>query len=488
MGSSLSTSKRHSDTVGRGVSHSARHGHSVQPSSARHKPSVLYADSKAASDVPLTTLRENCVSSLRQLAKLTQNNAFVGPQFLQNLAGVHSLHFERGLATRAENEKVDVIISELLNLLSTTMGESASTSMTSCFSSTLHVLEYLLRRYDVHARPDTAERLLIATLPHHEQPVFSRVLQLIDLASLPTWAFLRPFAAKGSPPPNRIVLAKRAAKDGTLMRYCCDMAKTASMIHESECDGEVFHTPRRGVSRVISFAAAVVIEALSLQSMNPTHHGTIAEPTLRCLLPYVLSACGDKKKGGFSLGMICADWRGFGHMMSTCIAEKCVLAPDAREILATTVAKGAVETERAFENIGQIDDPEGPRCFELVADCLVTFMTVLSQCPKANMTSRLVLIPSNRHSRSLSDIECLGHALPVATYRALSKLTSLSKALGHLYSDRNLDVSPFVASLVAVAIPRLPLETTSSSLRLMLDLVSELGVNCLFSCSFFSIS
>jgi hypothetical protein len=283
----------------------------------------LYADSRAASDVPLTTLRENCVSSLRQLAKLTHNDMFVGPQFLQTVS-VHSLHFERGLATRAENDKVDVVVGQLLSLLSTAMGDSASTSTTSCFSSSLHVLEYLLRRYEIHARPDTSERFLLATLAHHEQPVFLRVLQLIDLASLPTWTFLRPFAAKGSPPPSRTILAKRAAKDDTLLRYCCEMAKTASKIHESECGGELFQAPRRGVSRVISFAAAVVVEALSLQSMNPTHHGSIAEPTLRCILPFVLSACGDKKKAEFSLGMICGDWRGFGYVIASCITEKCV--------------------------------------------------------------------------------------------------------------------------------------------------------------------
>jgi hypothetical protein len=485
VGSSLSTSKRHNDTVGRGVSHSAKHGHSVQPSSARHKPSILYADSKATSDVPLTTLRENCVSSLRQLAKLTHNDTFVGPQFLQTLTGVHSLNFERGLATRAENDKVDVIIAELLSLLSTAMGESASTSTTSCFSSSLHVLEYMLRRYDIHARPDTAERLLLATLAHHEQPVFLRVLQLIDLASLPAWAFLRPFAAKGSPPPNRTVLAKRASKGDTLIRYCCDMAKTASMIHESECGGKLFQAPRRGVSRVISFAAAVVVEALSLQSMNPTHHGSIAEPTLRCILPYVLSACGDKKKAGFSLGMICADWRGFGHVMASCINEKCVLAPDAREVLATTLAKGALETERAFETIGLMDDPEALP-FEVVADSLVTLMTVLSQTPKADTTLRLVLIPSKRHSRSSDHVVYLGYALPVQTYRALSKLTYLSKACGHLYSDRNLVVAPFVASLISVAITRLPSESKGSSLRLILDLVSDLGVNSSFPLFSFS--
>jgi hypothetical protein len=239
------------------------------------------------------------------------------------------------------------------------------------------------------------------------------------------------------------------------------MAKTASKIHESECGGELFQAPRRGVSRVISFAAAVVVEALSLQSMNPTHHGSIAEPTLRCILPFVLSACGDKKKAEFSLGMICGDWRGFGYVIASCITEKCVLAPDACEVLATTLARGALETEHAFETIGPMDDPEAPQSFEVVADSLITLMTVLSQTPKAD----------KRHSKSSGHIDSPGYALPVQTYRALSKLTCLSKAVGHLFSDRNLVVAPLVASLISVAISRLPSETRGSSLHLILGLV-----------------
>jgi hypothetical protein len=259
------------------------------------------------------------------------------------------------------------------------------------------------------------------------------------------------------------------------------MAKTASMIHESECGGELFHAPRRGVCRVISFAAAVVVEALSLQSTNPTHRGSMAEPTLRCILPFVLSACGDKTKTEFSLGMICGDWRGFGHVMASCITEKCVLAPDAREVLATTLAKGALETERAFETRGLMDDPEAPRSFEVVADSLVTLMTVLSQTPKADTTLRIVLIPSKRHSKTSGHVEYIGYALPVQTYRALSKLSCLSKAVGRLFADRNLVVAPFVASLISVAISRLPSETRGSSLRVILDLVRRLGVNSSFS-------
>ena len=430
-GSSLATSRRHEDAVGRGISHSTKHGHTLSGgSSAKHKPSVLYADSKSASDVPLTTLRENCVSSLRQIAKLTENDQFVSPKYLQTLAGVHSLHFERGLATASENDKMDVLIGDLLSLLSTAMGESSSTSTTSCFSSSLHVLEYLLRRYDIHLRESCMERLLICVLPFHEEPLLDRVLQLVDLARLPTYTFLRPFAAEGAPPPTRTILAKRASRDISLIKVYCEMAKSAADIHASESDD----LPRRGVSRVISFAAAVLLEALSIQTSAT---GSISESTLRTLLPFVLSSCG---VGGNK----CPDWRGFGQVLASCVAESCVLSMEAREALATNIVKGALQTEQSD--------------VELVADCLATLMTVLSVSPNGTQpdNSKLAMLSS----RKSADARNLGYSLPVDTYKALIKLDSLAAAVGRLYSDRNLVVAPLVASILASATSQLPADET----------------------------
>jgi hypothetical protein len=142
------------------------------------------------------------------------------------------------------------------------------------------------------------ERLLICVLPFHEEPLFGRVLQLIDLARLPTFTFLRPYAAEGAPPPTRTILAKRASRDISLIKVYCEMAKSAAEIHASESDD----LPRRGVSRVISFSAAVLLEALNIQTSAT---GSISEPALRTLLPFVLSSCGDG-------GSKCSDWRGFG--------------------------------------------------------------------------------------------------------------------------------------------------------------------------------
>ena len=168
-GSSFATSKRHEDAVGRGVEHSVQHGHTLSTRDPKFKPSILYADAKAASDVPLTTLRENAVESLKQLMQLTRNDQFL--QYKESLFGLHSLHLERGLSTKAENEQRHQTIGELLMLLGTAMAETTATP------SCLHVMEYLVRRFDIHLT--CVDMLLVSMLAHHEQPVFSRLLQLV---------------------------------------------------------------------------------------------------------------------------------------------------------------------------------------------------------------------------------------------------------------------------------------------------------------------
>lgn len=409
-GSSFATSKRHEDTVGRGLGHSVQHGHSVSTRDPKFKPSVLYADARAASDVPLTTLRENAVASLEQLVQNTQNDSFL--QFKEPLFGIHSLQLERGLSSKAENEQRHQTIGELLMLLGTTMAESAAAP------SCLHVMEYLLRRFDIHLT--CIDSLLISMLAHHEQPVFSRILQLVDLANQPTWYFLRPFAAPNAPPVSRRIIAKRASKAHLLMKHACDIAKHAAKVHVSEGRDEI----RRGISHCLSFGAAVVVEGLTLQA---TATGTMEEASLRVVLPYCLNACGKDKIGFKNL-----DWRGFGYIVASCIAEHAVLAPEAADALASTIVEGVSIYDEGCD-------------VERVADGLATLMVVLSSLPKAENDTTLSIVGQKA-------AQYAGYIIPPKTFKSLSKLPLLVSALGVMQGHRGFVVANMIASLVVLGI------------------------------------
>lgn len=566
-GSSLSTSRRHEDAVGRGIHHSVKYGHSISNATdPRHKPSVLYADSKSASDVPLTTLRENAAASLRHLSRLTNNDQFVSRPILGTLVGPQSLAFERGLATKQQNDDVDAIITELLLLLATTLGgHDASSSATSSHASSLHVIEYLLRRYDIHARTDTAEVLLLSSLSHHEvQPYFHRVLQLIDLAELTTWSFLRPYAksvgaASASPAattqtltnfvtPTRTLFAKHASKNNAILSNLCFIARRAAQIHRDEIiqatdtddedslsNGIITQTPpppppRSGISRIISFAVAVIAEALDLQRhANDDARGgaPFAESTIRCLFPHVLSACGDvhydagggaardgasssaaKKKGrrrrknkggsrdrtptaspswaGFSsrcgLGTACPDWRAFGHILASALADRgASLSEDARDVLAASIVRGALEVDGVLgrdhdgENkksddgdVDDVDDDDGrwmgmePSTSMIAIECASDSILALMAVLAGGSTDEV------RDDRKKEGTDCDSHRLPsvtarddrgiggcdlsTTTHRALMKHRALTKSLGYLFAEREIDVSGLVSSIFVMSL------------------------------------
>jgi len=332
-GSALSTSRRHEDTVGRGLAHSVQVGHALHNKADKYKASIIHEDARKASDVPLATIRENCVESLRRLEGAIDPSfgAFVG-----TLCGAETK--ERGLMMSAENEKIDKRVEDLLFRLSVAMGSSSknnnNNSNNNNLVSCLNVIEYLLRKYDIHVRPKTASTMLLAMLPHHEEPYFLRILQLIDLANLPEWAFLRPYAIPGARL-GRSILAQQASKDVTLIRYLGRLSQRNSTLPHSQQN--------------LSFTAAVLVEALTLQTQRK---GSMEERTCQAILPFVVMACRNEQyykrilDNKISPSDCSGDvWQNWGYVMASTMVETGVLAPEPRSVLATSVLQGLAQQQ-----------------------------------------------------------------------------------------------------------------------------------------------
>lgn len=417
-GLSYGTSKRHEDAVGRGLTHSVQHGHSVTTSDPKFKPSILYANAKSASDVPLTTLRENSLIVMEQLSQ-NHNESFY--QYTEPLFGVSSLSLERGLSTKVLNEQRYKLIGELLFLLGTTSMEE---------SEGLVVMEYLVRRHDIHVT--CADAVLTSMLAHHEKPFFSRLLQLIDLASSPTWSFLRPYAAPQAPPVPRRVIAKRASKAPLLLKLACDIAE---------------HSATNGGGMGISFGAAIVVEGLTMQA---TATGTIDEAGLRVVLPHCIRACS----GGGKTTVNNEDWRGFGYVVASCIAEHAVLTVDVADGLASSIVKG----------LTMYTDEKN---LEQVADGIATVMVVLSSLPRddSKKTNTTMLRIGHRSNKTATEPEYMGYTLPPKTFSRLAKLPFLGAALGLLHEQRGYVVAHLLSSLVVVDL--------SNATKLVLNLIQH---------------
>lgn len=394
VGSSLPSSRRHEDAVGRGISHSVQVGHSIAKKNHMFKPSVIYEDARKAADVPVVTIRENCVSSLRQLESLDPEFGTFVESLCKN-TGVQ----ERGLANTAENERIDKLMEDLLYRLALRMGSAASNSNVTS-ASCLHVVEFLLRRYDMHLRPKTAGTALLAMLPLHEEPFFLRLVQLIDLASMPAWAFLRPYAAPGGKV-ARQAISKQASKDKALLRNVCRLAQRNSKLPNN------MHS--------LSFSAAVVVEAVALQSQK---FGIMEEQTCQVILPYVVEACQQSKHAGYQ------NW---GHVTASAVVETSALAQEPVDILVTSILNGIV----------------GKRDLALSNGLLVA-LTALSH-PLDGVDSRSYQLPI------LGSSSFFGYPMSMKVFQALLGIDDLPSTFGHLYNNEGITgISHWIASALVV--------------------------------------
>jgi hypothetical protein len=444
LGSALPSSTRHDDAVGRGLAHSVLLGHSSYAKSHLHKPSVIYEDSKKASDVPLTTLRENCVASLKLLEE--EVDPAFGP-YVSSLCKSTTSHDrgERALLTSAENEELDKKLQDILFRLAVWMTSKQKTTTTTC----LHVVEYLLRRYDIHIRPNTASSILLATLPCHEEPFFLRLLQLMDLANLPTWAFLRPYAAPGAKL-SRHVLSQQVSKDTALLREICRLTQRNSKLPNA--------------SSSLSFTAAVLVEAMTLQTRQ---YGSMNEKTCQAIVPSVMAACSQSSSEAFQ------NW---GHVLVSSIVESSVLAEEPRNVLVTSILQGIATAEHAVKEV-------------VVLNGLMVVLTILAQPLDGIETTPFVLpILQQQRQRLSTSSSSSSAAVPRSSYvpypmdksivQALLRVDRLAARLGRLHSTEGIvQILDWVASILVVTWRRLSKKKEGKKQKAirqcLLDLIQE---------------
>ena len=248
--------------IGLGFTHSTKHGHSITADNVKRRASVLYDNARAAADVPEVSLRENAVEALTTLREATGGPADVE---IEKLLDIHSLNFERGTSTSLQNKEIDASIDKLLSFLTTVVAEcppSDEVEDNPLLMASLQIIEYILRKYEIHARDSNLLTVFLPLITTYPQ-LITRVLGLLNLQSANggMWYFLRPYASAESPPVNRGVLAKGASRDEAVFGAIAKMGREASEASSWE-GGPV----RRGISAVLSFSASVLVEALHIQS------------------------------------------------------------------------------------------------------------------------------------------------------------------------------------------------------------------------------
>lgn len=193
------------------------------------RPSVLF-DAKEAADIDLRAILPIALSGLEHLTGVDERFARYG----NTLFSQTSLEVNREQQTPKENDKLNKSISSYLRLLAGYLQLPAA----------LKTLEYLIRRYLVHAY--NLDDLLLCALPYHDTHAFVRIVQLVNLGNS-KWTFLDGVKSSGAPPP-RSVLVQQCIRDNSLLETLSNYATpTADFLHSRT---------------VVCFCTAVIVECL----------------------------------------------------------------------------------------------------------------------------------------------------------------------------------------------------------------------------------
>lgn len=426
-GIGLPSSRRHEDAVGRGMHHSVQVGHAVANKSHIYKASILYETAREASNVPLTTLQENCVAALEELAG-------VDPYFETVVSSI-TKNVERGLLTKQENESLDEVIQQLMYRLGVHMTNA------DLVAPGLNVVEYLIRGFDLHLRPKLVSTVLLVWLPHHENAYFLRWIQLVDLVSVPTYTWLRAYAIPNAKV-GRDVIAKAVSKNLALCRAVLDLSTKAAALPNADV--------------TLSFSAAVMVEAISLQHRAA---GTMEERTGRALLPVVQRACLAAAKNP-----LFANW---GYVMASTIVETSSLADSPRKDMVLSILRG-IEAKSSKQDVDDDGDTEmldtsarGAVDDEMIQNALIVVLSFLQQQPSVE-SYRYADADDEKDEKVLSQI-VVGDKKTVfgypnasivkskAFWRAILRINNLASRLSQLLiKDGYVDVLHLITSLWTV--------------------------------------
>ena len=389
---------------------------------------------------------------------------------IDKLFDIHSLKFERGTATLDQNKEVDETIDKLLQLLTTCIAECPSVKEAEenpSLLASLQIIEYLLRKYDIHARDSNLLSVFLPIFSSYPE-LLQRALGLINLQSVNggMWSFLRPYAAAESPSVNRVVLAKAAAHDEAVFGWIARMASRTYEVWKTEVG-----TVRRGISAILSFSASILVEALHIQSRmggKSTSVGGVRENFVRSIFPLIVSACGSKGYGEFK------EW---GRLLAVTLATLCPLSDVVQSALCDAVVAGIPfgSSKKLLEDVAEEDWTMEVMDEGEVDDATSAILTLLSILGSSATESDdkwryfLPVLPSKK--QNITDY--LGCDLPYSTYKVLSNRKALfpnvvagamGTALDNLCDDESSDadlissVGPLLGAIVMHAFEKMEKE------------------------------
>jgi hypothetical protein len=461
-GVSFASSKRHVESVGRGLQYSVLTG----TNSTSVTPSALYPTSAEAAAVPLRIVKEQCVAALQQLSlyESTVDSSLQREDDSPSLPQQEQSQFWLGLvSTLTETVPSKEVMSSLLVRLSVIFAEDDSMSSTAA----LHILEYMIRTCAVH-QTHVLDLVYLALASVHEKPaLFHRLLQLVDLtqneqhgASL---LWLRPYVVATAPTasapvvPNRTTVVSRHFLQHAriLLRQACQWIQTAV---KQQCSGQSStYVGRRGLARIISYTAALIVEGLHQVVMSSSAKQDLEE-IAGVLMPY----------GYAAVQSTCKDFRHWGYIVASTLAEYCTMTPATLEAWTKHIVEGVLGSSSPGSVVSS------SYCMESAADAITVIISVIVT-PRSQQggvqirdstkvhssdpqyESYRYLLPllmdereGHHQSKPQPFLGCVGITPGIVT-TLVNRIPSFGDLLGHLHVECQIQVLPLLTSLIVAA-------------------------------------
>ena len=347
-GLTTTSSKQHSDRIGRGLHYSVQQGNNNHHSSNnKYQPTLLYDTTRIAADIPLSTIQQQYQQAMQYFVNTNTNHHTV--MTLPYRMALQQLSTQ--LSSSSSSSTTTTVLKQMILIVSSLLSEcccdstNSDTSFSSITSSpqqheyylpSLYILEYMIRQYHIHTNRITMEALLWCMLPLATQlPILlHRCLLLGDWTSAgsshsASYLWLRPYCIESStvvdtssststgnhhhhhhhpydatPPtlPSRSLIAISTMKHVDLLRHVCHMVRTIPTLYweppspkendDDDDDDNIDPSGSKlssGMSHLLSYTVAIIVEGLHYLQKNHTSSSssTILENTVRTLLPTI---------------------------------------------------------------------------------------------------------------------------------------------------------------------------------------------------------
>lgn len=467
-GLSFASNRRHVESVGRGLTHSVQHGHSLTAASTKFKASLIYPTAAVAADVPLHTLQVQYQEAIQLLLVEIRHPS---APILQDLATTLLTEADQNDALNQNyRDAKGSAVKQTLTIVGSMLTECDDSIQDPVYQASLDILEYLLRRYEIHVAHKID--LLWALLPVAEKfpSIVHRSWMLCDWTNdSQSYLWLRPYCVEPKDTavssivlPSRHALAVNVMKHTDILRTVCSVTRNMAALHNQEIAAAVTHNvyddsdldsdsragryPRQGIAQVLSFTAALLVEGLSWMVVASSLDDSDKETILRTLLPTLMAAIDASNHHNNP------DWTAWGYVVVSVVAETMELAPTLVELLCTKILRSRHSA---------VDDDEDDRN-EADADALTCVLSIILPCRKLNSINS---IEESSYLPLLND-KLLGCPLPKGVFEAMvvphRNQNSFPAVLGHLYTNRNTIVAPFIGALLRKAIACLITNTTAA--------------------------